>query len=77
MSSVVFLSQEATEAILLQVTRLCAECYEGFVVGEVIHYDMQHYRYICSSCHQHLQEKHPSFEEREEVYGLFEEVLAK
>lgn len=52
-----FVTQEATKDILLRVTNVCAECYTDFQVGEFIHYDMQSYRYLCSSCQQQLAEK--------------------
>lgn len=53
-SSACFLSQEATEDILLRVTNVCAECYDDLSVGDTIHYDMQSYRYLCSTCQELL-----------------------
>lgn len=54
MSSVCFVSQEATEEILLRVTNVCAECYDDLHVGDTIHYDMQNYRYLCLACYEKL-----------------------
>ena len=50
MSSACFVTQEATEEILLRVTNVCAECYDDIEEGDTIHYDMQNYRYLCMSC---------------------------
>ena len=47
MSSPCFVTQEATEEILLRVTNVCAECYDDINEGDTIHYDMQNYRYLC------------------------------
>ena len=48
--NVCFITQEATEDILLRVTNVCAECYEDIHSGDTIHYDMQEYRYLCDCC---------------------------
>ncbi len=49
MGSACFVTQEATEEILLRVTNVCAECYDDIHEGDTIHYDMQNYRYLCKS----------------------------
>ena len=47
-----FISQVATEQILLRVTNVCAECYCDLKVGDVIHYDNQRYHYVCQKCQE-------------------------
>jgi hypothetical protein len=54
MSNACFVSQEATEEILLRVTNVCAECYADLNEGDTIHYDMQQYRYLCECCQETL-----------------------
>jgi len=54
MSSVCFVSQEATKEILLRVTNVCAECYDDIHNGDTIYYDMQSYRYLCACCQEKL-----------------------
>ena len=54
MSSVCFVTQEATKEILLRVTDVCAECYDNIRAGDTIHYDMQNYRYLCITCQEKL-----------------------
>jgi len=54
MSSACFVSQEATPEILLRVTNVCAECYDDLNQGDIIHYDMQNYRYLCGTCQEKL-----------------------
>jgi hypothetical protein len=54
MSNECFVTQEATEEILLRVTNVCAECYTDLEAGSTIHYDMQNYRYLCDSCQKEL-----------------------
>jgi hypothetical protein len=54
MSSPCFVTQEATEEILLRVTNVCAECYDDIKEGDTIHYDMQNYRYLCKACQERL-----------------------
>jgi len=54
MSSACFVTQEATEEILLRVTNVCAECYDDIETGDIIHYDMQNYRYLCKTCQERL-----------------------
>ena len=49
-----FLTQEASNDILLRVTNVCAECYDDLHVGDTIHYDMQNYRYLCNRCQEEL-----------------------
>lgn len=49
-----FVTEQATEEILLRVTNVCGECYADITVGDTIHYDMQNYRYICMSCQERL-----------------------
>ena len=57
MGSTCFLTQIATKEILLRVTNMCGECYSDIVEGDIIHYDMQTYRYLCQSCQEKLCEK--------------------
>jgi hypothetical protein len=54
MSGQYFVEQVATADILRQVTRVCAECYSDIEIDDKIYYDMQKYRYLCSSCHQDI-----------------------
>jgi len=54
MGSACFVTEQATEKILLRVTNVCAECYDDISLGDTIHYDMQNYRYICMSCQERL-----------------------
>ena len=54
MGSECFVTEQATETILLRVTNVCAECYDDITLGDMIHYDMQNYRYICMSCQERL-----------------------
>jgi len=54
MSNGCFVTQVATEEILLRVTNVCGECYDDLAAGDTIHYDMQNYRYLCSGCQEHL-----------------------
>lgn len=54
MSNACFVTQEATEDILLRVTNVCAECYADITEGDTIHYDMQNYRYLCECCQEKL-----------------------
>ncbi len=54
MSSACFVTQEATDDILLRVTNVCAECYCDLNSGDTIHYDMQNYRYLCDCCQEKL-----------------------
>lgn len=54
MSSACFVTQLATEVILLRVTNVCGECYDDLKLGDTIHYDMQNYRYLCQSCQEKL-----------------------
>lgn len=56
MSSACFVSQEATSEILLRVTNVCASCYDDLHPGDIIHYDMQSYRYLCTPCQEILCE---------------------
>ncbi len=49
-----FVTQVATPEILLRVTNVCAECYDDINEGDIIHYDMQNYRYLCMSCQEKL-----------------------
>jgi len=52
MSSACFVTQEATNEILLRVTNVCAECYTDLNLGDTIHYDMQSYRFLCDCCQE-------------------------
>lgn len=54
MSKACFVTQEATDEILLRVTNVCAECYSDLSFGDTIHYDMQSYRYLCDCCQEKL-----------------------
>ena len=54
MSSTCFVTQEATEEILLRVTNVCAGCYDDINPGDIIYYDMQNYRYLCEYCQEKL-----------------------
>jgi len=54
MGSACFVTQEATQEILLRVTNVCAECYDDINEGDSIHYDMQNYRYLCQDCQERL-----------------------
>ncbi len=54
MSNGCFVTQEATEEILLRVTNVCGECYDDLNTGDIIHYDMQNYRYLCNCCQEQL-----------------------
>ncbi len=54
MNSACFVTQKATENILLNVTTVCAECYCDLNTGDTIHYDMQNYRYLCQKCQEEL-----------------------
>ena len=62
-----FVTQEATEEILLRVTNVCAECYKDIRIGDTIYYDMEHCRYLCEDCQEVLCEK------IEEAFGSIEE----
>ena len=68
-----FVTQEATEDILLRVTNVCAECYDDISTGDTIHYDMQNYRYLCDCCQKILCARMNDECEvvREEDAGLF------
>jgi len=57
MSNACFVTQVATEEILLRVTNVCGECYDDIAEGDIIHYDMQNYRYLCQSCQENLCEQ--------------------
>jgi len=71
-SSACFVTQEATEDILLRVTNVCAECYDDLHEGDTIHYDMQSYRYLCNSCQEELCSRmNEVCEVVEEAGGLF------
>lgn len=70
MSSLHSISQEATEELLLRVTSVCAECYDTIKVGDIIHYDMQNYRYLCLKCEESLSSLEP-YENKEEGAILF------
>lgn len=52
-----FVTQEATEEILLRVTNVCAQCYSDLHKGDMIYYDLQTYRYLCERCQEELCEK--------------------
>ena len=73
MSSACFVTQVATEEILLRVTNVCGECYDDIVEGDIVHYDMQTYRYLCEKCQEELAERMNDECEivEEESQGLF------
>jgi hypothetical protein len=72
MSSACFVSQSATEEIILRVTNMCAQCYSDILVDDIIHYDMQNYCYLCSACQEALCEQmNNECETIEEAGGLF------
>lgn len=72
MSSACFVSQEATAEILLRVTNVCASCYDDLHTGDTIHYDMQSYRYLCTSCQEILcKNMTEECEIIDEAVGLF------
>ncbi|WP_295420052.1 hypothetical protein [Sulfurovum sp.] len=73
MSNACFVTQEATKEILLRVTNVCGECYSDLHIGDIIHYDMQNYRYLCDCCQQKLcsQMNEECEIVREEDAGLF------
>jgi len=54
MASTCFVTELATKEILLRVTNVCAECYDDISEGDIIHYDMQNYRYLCECCQEKL-----------------------
>lgn len=66
MSSLCFVTQEATSEILSRVTSVCAECYDELQKGDIIHYDMEHYRYLCVSCQESWTASHQKDEAIEE-----------
>lgn len=68
-----FVTQEATEEILLRVTNVCAECYSDIRAGDTIYYDMLHCCYLCEQCQETLCEKMNEACEstEEESEGLF------
>lgn len=57
MSSNCFVTQIANKDILLRVTNVCGECYADLKEGDTIHYDMQHYRFLCDCCQQKLSSR--------------------
>ncbi len=52
-----FITQTATEEILLRVTNVCAQCYSDINTGDTIHYDNQRYHYVCQKCQEEYCEK--------------------
>jgi len=72
MSSACFVTQIASEEILLRVTNVCGECYNDLSEGDTIHYDMQNYRYLCTSCQEILCDSmNEQCEILEDSAGLF------
>lgn len=57
MNSTCFITQIATEEILLRVTNVCAECYNDISEGDTVHYDTQTCRYLCNFCEELLCSK--------------------
>ncbi len=55
-----FLQQEATNIILQNVTRYCAECYKEFKEEESLYYDMKNYRYLCQECAKRIEQELPN-----------------
>ena len=70
MNAQCFVDQVATKDILLRVTSVCAECYDGLKVGEHIYYDLQNYRYLCHTCYDKQSTK-VEYNIDEEEGGLF------
>ncbi len=66
MSNNCFVTQIANSAILMRVTHLCGRCYVELKEGDVIHYDMQEYRFLCDSCQKVVAEAMQ--QEREATY---------
>ena len=54
MSSICFVTQKASQEILLRVTNVCGECYDDLREGDTIHYDTQNYRFLCNCCQEKL-----------------------
>ena len=54
MNSICFVTQKATDEILLGVTNVCAKCYDTIHLGDTIHYDLQDYRYLCDTCQEKI-----------------------
>ena len=72
MSNNYFLTQEATNEILLRVTNVCGECYSDLKEKDIIYYDMQTYRYLCSSCKEGVCEV---YEKESEEYEDITQAL--
>jgi len=67
-----FIMQYATDNILLQVTNVCAKCYNDIKKGDTIYYDTQGYHYLCEACHQAIideMETDNNDNYNEEYYG--------
>ncbi|MDQ7084374.1 MAG: hypothetical protein Q9M36_05360 [Sulfurovum sp.] len=64
-----FISQEATVELLARVSHLCAECYNDMAEGDIIHYDREHYRYVCKSCEEVLYTRRQEHEAKSEEEG--------
>ena len=73
MSENCFLREKATENILKNVASFCSECYSSLAENQTIFYDMKHYRYLCSSCQENIQEetKGELVDSSSEKSGLF------
>lgn len=52
-----FVRQEATSAILANVTGVCNHCYAVIEESSVIFYDMHNCRYLCSVCKESHEER--------------------
>ena len=63
MSHNCFVAQVVTQVILSRVTHVCGECYKELQVGDVVHYDMQHYRYLCDECQKQCIKQIPNVKE--------------
>ena len=54
MSSICYVTQEASKEILTRVTNVCSECYDDLNEGDTIYYDTQNYRFLCNCCQEKI-----------------------
>jgi len=70
-----FLEERATGNIIKNVASFCSECYSPLLENQIVFYDMQHYRYLCSSCQESITDKSEKssnlLDNRDENSGLF------
>ena len=75
MSANSFLKERATLNIIKNVASFCSECYSPLSENQVVFYDMQHYRYLCSSCQESIEDKSKNcsklLDDSDENSGLF------